>query len=140
MSEVAQRFADDNDVRTFAVEALMNVNSWKLWTPAGEPAAGRLEIVAHLEAALARDPQHAGANDYYIHAIEASKQPEKRCRPRSACRSSCPAQGARSPSSHASPALAHRVRPRRGWQECRLQLQRVESLGTKAWTGIGRNP
>jgi len=77
MSDVARRFSDDNDVRTFAAEALMNVNPWKLWTPAGEPAAGTLEIVAHLEAVLARDPQHAGANHYYIHAIEASKQPEK---------------------------------------------------------------
>ena len=77
MSDVARRYPDDLDVRTFTAEALMNVNPWKLWTPAGEPAAGTLEIVAHLEAVLARDPQHAGANHYYIHAIEASKQPER---------------------------------------------------------------
>jgi tetratricopeptide (TPR) repeat protein len=77
MTEVSRRFPDDLDVRTLSAEALMNVNPWKLWTPAGEPAEGTLEIVAQLEAVLARDPKHAGANHYYIHAVEASKQPDK---------------------------------------------------------------
>ena len=77
MNEVAGRFPEDLDVQTLAAEAAMNVNPWKLWAADGEPAAGTPEIVARLENVLSRDPQHAGANHYYIHAVEASKHPEK---------------------------------------------------------------
>ena len=77
MTEVATRFPDDLDVQTLSAEALMNVSPWKLWTAEGEPAEGTAAIVARLEAVLARDPRHAGANHYYIHAVEASKRPDK---------------------------------------------------------------
>src|SRR5262249_32939992 len=50
---------------------------WKLWTPDGKPAPETEEIVATLEKVLALDPSHPGANHYYIHAVEASRQPEK---------------------------------------------------------------
>ena len=33
--------------------------------------------MATLEQVLAQDPKHPGANHYYIHAVEASKQPER---------------------------------------------------------------
>ena len=41
------------------------------------PALGTEEILAILEKALAKDPQHPGANHYYIHAVEASPNPGK---------------------------------------------------------------
>ena len=53
------------------------MNAWKLWTPDGKPADGTEEIVAILESVLARDPNHIGANHFYIHAIEASPRPER---------------------------------------------------------------
>jgi tetratricopeptide (TPR) repeat protein len=77
MDAVAERFPDDLDVQVLSAEARMNVNPWKLWSAAGEPAEGTLAIVQRLESVLARAPTHAGANHYYIHAIEASKTPEK---------------------------------------------------------------
>lgn len=77
MKDVAKKFPKDLDVQTLYAEALMNVNAWKLWTPEGKPAPGTEEIVAKLEAVLARDPQHPGANHYYVHTIEASPHPEK---------------------------------------------------------------
>jgi tetratricopeptide (TPR) repeat protein len=77
MHEVAERFPDDLDVQVLAAEALMNVNPWKLWSPDGVAAEGTDKIVARLESVLAKAPEHAGANHYYIHAIEASKHPEK---------------------------------------------------------------
>ena len=77
MRAAAKQFPADDDVQTLAAEALMNVNAWKLWGRDGKPAAGTLEIVATLEAVLARNPQHPGANHYYIHALEASPHPEK---------------------------------------------------------------
>ena len=36
-----------------------------------------MEIVATLESVLKRDPNHLGANHYYIHAVEASPHPER---------------------------------------------------------------
>jgi tetratricopeptide (TPR) repeat protein len=77
MRGVAEQFPDDLDVQVLFAESMMNVNPWKLWTPDGQPAPGTQEIVSTLEAVLAKNLNHPGANHYYIHAIEASKQPEK---------------------------------------------------------------
>ena len=77
MQGVARAFPDDSDVQTMTAEALMNINAWKLWALDGTPAPGTEEIVARLEGVLAKDPQHPGANHYYIHAVEASPHPEK---------------------------------------------------------------
>jgi tetratricopeptide (TPR) repeat protein len=77
MREVAERFPDDDDVMTLFAEAAMNVNPWKLWSPDGEPAEGTPEIVAALERVLARSEYHPGANHYYIHAVEASREPAR---------------------------------------------------------------
>jgi tetratricopeptide (TPR) repeat protein len=76
MHAVAQRFPQDLDVQTLYAESLMNLNAWKLWSPDGKPAPGTEEIVATLKGVLARDPNHAGANHYYVHAVEASAHPE----------------------------------------------------------------
>lgn len=77
MREIAAHHPDDLDVQTLYAESLMNLNAWRLWTPDGRAAPGTEEIVGILERVLARDPSHAGANHYYIHAIEASPHPEK---------------------------------------------------------------
>ncbi|HSE12667.1 MAG TPA: hypothetical protein VLB69_08535 [Rudaea sp.] len=77
MRDVAKQFPDDNDVQVFYAEALMTANPWKLWSVDGKESPGTAEIVATLEMVLARDPQHPGANHYYIHAVEASPHPEK---------------------------------------------------------------
>ena len=77
MRDVAQQFPDDDDVQVFYAEALMTANPWKLWSVDGKESPGTAEIVATLEKVLARDPQHPGANHYYIHAVEASPHPEK---------------------------------------------------------------
>ena len=77
MKAVAEQFPDDTDVQVMTAEAMMNINAWKLWTLDGAPASGTEEILAILEKALAKDPQHPGANHYYIHAVEASPNPGK---------------------------------------------------------------
>ena len=77
MGDVAKQFQDDDDVQVFYAEALMTANPWKLWSVDGKPSPGTAEIVATLETVLARNPEHPGANHYYIHAIEASPHPEK---------------------------------------------------------------
>jgi tetratricopeptide (TPR) repeat protein len=68
---------DDADVATLYAEALMDLQPWDLWTRDGKPKHATEEIVATLEAALALDPTHPGANHLYVHTMEASMQPEK---------------------------------------------------------------
>ena len=77
MADVARQYPDDDDVQVFYAEAMMTANPWKLWSVEGKPSPGTEKIVATLETVLARNPQHPGANHYYIHAVEASPHPEK---------------------------------------------------------------
>ena len=76
MKSVAERFPDDLDVQTWYAESLMNLHAWKLWHADGTPAPGTQQIVAILQAVLARDPKHIGANHYLVHAVEAAPHPE----------------------------------------------------------------
>src|SRR5690606_21626398 len=77
MRAMTQRFPDDLDAATLFAESLMMLRPWQLWTADGEPAPGTLELVAVLESVLKRDPNHAGANHFYIHAVEASPNLER---------------------------------------------------------------
>jgi tetratricopeptide (TPR) repeat protein len=77
MKSVMQQYPDDLDAATLYAESLMNLRPWQLWTASGEPAEGTLEVVDVLERVLRRDPDHPGANHYFIHAVEASKTPER---------------------------------------------------------------
>lgn len=77
MREVAKRFPEDLDAATLFAEAMMNLRPWELWTMDGQPAPGTEEIVSTLESVLQRNPEHPGAIHYYIHAVEASNQPER---------------------------------------------------------------
>lgn len=77
MSALVKLYPDDLDAAALYADSAMTLNAWKLWTPDGKPAEGTEEIVAVLEAVLARDPNHIGANHFYIHAVEASSRPER---------------------------------------------------------------
>jgi tetratricopeptide (TPR) repeat protein len=77
MRAVAQRFPEDSDAATLFAEALMDLRPWDLWKPDGRPQPGTEEIVITLESVLARNPDHPGACHYYLHAVEASSQPER---------------------------------------------------------------
>ena len=76
MSDVARRFPDDLDAATLYAESIMDLRPWQFWTRDGKPAEGTAEMVGVLESVLRRNPQHTGANHYYIHAVEASPHPE----------------------------------------------------------------
>lgn len=77
MAKVAARYPDDLDAATLLAESMMNLNPWRLWTKDGKPAEGTEQIMWVLESVLKRDPNHVGANHYYIHAVEASPNPER---------------------------------------------------------------
>jgi tetratricopeptide (TPR) repeat protein len=77
MGELSRQYRDDLDLATLYAESLMDLNPDKLWSPAGKPVEGTQRIVDVLESVLRRDPEHLGANHYYIHAVEASAHPER---------------------------------------------------------------
>src|SRR5215211_6306002 len=77
MGELARNYPDDLDAATLYAESMMNLRPWKLWTLEGKPEEGTLEIVAVLEGVLRRNPNHSGANHYYIHTVEASTSAER---------------------------------------------------------------
>lgn len=76
MRELSTSYPDDLDAATLYAESLMDLHPWKLWSLDGQPTEGTLEIERVLESVLRRDPNHLGANHYYIHAMEASPHPE----------------------------------------------------------------
>jgi tetratricopeptide (TPR) repeat protein len=77
MRKVWARHPQDSDAGTLFAEAAMDQHPWDLWTPEGKPQPWTEEIVTTLEAVLKLSPNHPGANHLYIHAVEASPQPER---------------------------------------------------------------
>ncbi|MBA4138586.1 MAG: hypothetical protein C0518_14875 [Opitutus sp.] len=78
MREVWQKFPHDTDVGALFAEAMMDLRPWDLWTQdTREAQPGTPEVVATLERVLALDRDHPLALHLYIHAVEASKHPEK---------------------------------------------------------------
>ena len=77
MRDLTKRYPDDLDAATLYAESMMNLRPWHLWTLDGKPEEDTLEIVAVLEGVLRRNPNHSGANHYYIHAVEASLNPDR---------------------------------------------------------------
>jgi tetratricopeptide (TPR) repeat protein len=77
MAAALKKFPDDPDVRTLYAESLMDLRPWSLWSIDGTPSDLTPEIVSTLESVLRSHPDHPGANHYYVHAVEASPNPEK---------------------------------------------------------------
>jgi tetratricopeptide (TPR) repeat protein len=77
MREVVKKYPDDLDAATLFAESGMTLHPWGLWHVDGTPEAGTEEIVATLGSVIRRDPNHLGAIHYYIHAVEASPNPER---------------------------------------------------------------
>jgi tetratricopeptide (TPR) repeat protein len=78
MKEVAARFPADDTVQALYAEAAMDTQPWDYWEAAGARPKGRgAEIIRALESVLKRNPSHPGAIHLYIHAVEASTNPER---------------------------------------------------------------
>jgi len=77
MRELYRRYPDDPDAAALFAASLMNLNPWHLWKTSGQPGQDTEEIVAVLEDALRRWPEHTGVNHFYIHAMEGSSRPER---------------------------------------------------------------
>jgi tetratricopeptide (TPR) repeat protein len=71
MQQVAAQFPEHPEVLSLYAEALMDLSPWQYWNRDGSPRPDTPEILAALERVIAGQPQHPGANHFYIHAVEA---------------------------------------------------------------------
>jgi tetratricopeptide (TPR) repeat protein len=77
MRELMHKYPGDLDAAVLFAESAMDLHAWSLWQKNGAAAEGTEEIVATLESVIQRDPDHIGALHYYIHAVEASPNPQR---------------------------------------------------------------
>ncbi|MBO6513764.1 MAG: tetratricopeptide repeat protein [Phycisphaerales bacterium] len=77
MGSVYGRFGGDGDVGTLYGESLMNLQPWDYWGGDGSPKGRILEVVEVLERVMREHPEHPGAKHFYIHAVEASDDPDR---------------------------------------------------------------
>ncbi len=77
MRDLASRYPGDVTLKSLFAEALMDQHPWDYWLKSGKPQPWIDEIVRTLESARRVDPDHPLANHLYIHAVEASRTPER---------------------------------------------------------------
>ena len=72
MKEAYEKFPGDADVAALYADAMMLQHPWDLWMTDGTPKPWTPLIREVLEKILATNPNHPGANHYYIHVMEPS--------------------------------------------------------------------
>ncbi|HYK76023.1 MAG TPA: tetratricopeptide repeat protein [Daejeonella sp.] len=78
MKRVYSAYSTDADISALYAESLMNMHPWDMYDKkTKEPRPWTPEIVAVLEKLIKQYPKHPGAPHFYIHAVEASKTPER---------------------------------------------------------------
>jgi tetratricopeptide (TPR) repeat protein len=78
MKKVYKKYPADPDISALYAESLMDMHPWDLYEKkTKEPKPWTPEIVAVLEYLIKLHPRHPGAPHFYIHAVEASKHPER---------------------------------------------------------------
>lgn len=77
MRTVWEKYPNDQDVGALFAESMMDLRPWNQWTLEGQPNPGTEEIIATLDKVLELKPSHPFANHLYIHAVEASPNPDR---------------------------------------------------------------
>jgi len=76
MRDLTHQYPDDLDAYTLFSEALLDTMPWDYWLKDRSPKPETEEAFAALRYVLKFDPDHPGANHFYIHAVEAGPSPE----------------------------------------------------------------
>ena len=77
MRNLATSRPDDLDAAVLLAEALMDLQPWDYYDAQLQPKGHTAEVVEILESVMARAPDHAGALHLYVHAVEASADPQR---------------------------------------------------------------
>ncbi len=77
MKEAYIKYPNDPDIAALYADALMLQHPWDLWNINGTPKPWTPEIREVLEKILVSNPNHPGANHYYIHVMEPSPYADK---------------------------------------------------------------
>lgn len=77
MGQLVASFPDDLDAATLHAEAWMDTQPWDYYDAQGNPKGSTEQVVSELESVMARNPNHAGALHLYVHAVEASRDPDR---------------------------------------------------------------
>lgn len=77
MRELHTKYPEDDDAASLFAESLMNTMPWDYWLDPENPRPLTVEVLTALETVLDRSPEHPLAIHLYIHAVEASSQPER---------------------------------------------------------------
>jgi tetratricopeptide (TPR) repeat protein len=77
MRNLSNKYPDDLDAATMFAESIMDCHPWDYWLKDGTAQPWTPELLAILESVIERNPDHQGANHLYVHAVEASKNPQR---------------------------------------------------------------
>jgi len=77
MKKAYTQFKQDADIAALYADALMLQHPWDYWKHNGDAEPWTPEILTVLQNILVTHPNHPGANHYYIHSVEASKNPQR---------------------------------------------------------------
>ena len=77
MKNAYSLFKQDADAAALYADALMLQHPWDYWKHNGDAEPWTQEILTVLEDIIQKHPNHPGANHYYIHAVEASKNSKR---------------------------------------------------------------
>jgi len=77
MAEVVAGYPEDVTAAAIYAEALMNTMPWNYWSDDLKAKPATQKVISELERVLNAAPDHPLALHLYIHALEASSEPEK---------------------------------------------------------------
>lgn len=78
MKNVYAAYSNDPDISALYAESIMDMHPWDMYEKKTKaPRAWTPEIVTVLEKLMQQFPNHPGAYHFYIHAVEASSNPER---------------------------------------------------------------
>ena len=77
MKEVFEKYPEDQEVAALYADAIMNEHPWNFWLKDGTAQPWTAGVVKLLEENIRKFPEGLGLHHMYIHAMEASRQPEK---------------------------------------------------------------
>jgi len=93
MRALHHKYPQDDDAAALFAESMMNTMPWDYWLDPGNPKPLTEEVLAALEGVLQRSPEHPLAIHLYIHAVEASSQPDRAEAPADTLRELVPGAG-----------------------------------------------